>query len=43
MEAILNSNYRSVTEVNNAMIRVYNHMFLAVLTSGVVTIGRAHV
>ncbi len=37
MEAVLNSGYRSVLEINNAMIRVYNHMFLAVLTSGVVS------
>jgi len=37
MEAILSSSYRSVSEINNAMIRVYNHMFLAVLTSGVIS------
>jgi len=29
--------YRSASEINNAMIRVYNHMFLAVLTSLVVS------
>jgi len=37
MEAILNSGYRNVAEINNAMIRVYNHMFLAIITSGVVS------
>ena len=37
METILNSGYRSVSEINNAMIRVYNHMFLAILTSGVIS------
>ncbi len=29
--------YRSVSEINDAMIRVYNHMFLAIITSGVVS------
>ena len=29
--------YRSASEVNNAMIRVYNHMFFAVLTSLIVS------
>lgn len=28
--------YRSVSEVNDAMLRVYNHMFMAIVTSGVV-------
>lgn len=28
--------YRSVSEVNDAMLRVYNNMFLAIVTSGVV-------
>jgi len=29
--------YRSASEINNAMLRVYNHMFGAILTSGVVS------
>ena len=28
--------YRSVSEINDAMLRVYNNMFLAIVTSGVV-------
>ena len=28
--------YRSVSEINDAMIRVYNHMFMAIITSGLV-------
>ena len=31
------ANYRTATEINNAMIRVYNHMFFAVMTSLVVS------
>lgn len=31
------ANYRTATEVNNAMIRVYNHMFFAVMTSLIVS------
>lgn len=30
--------YRSVSEVNDAMIRVYNHMFMAIITSGIVAL-----
>jgi FtsH-binding integral membrane protein len=29
--------WRSASEVNESMVRVYNHMFLAILTSGVVS------
>lgn len=29
--------YRSASDINDAMIRVYNHMFLAVVTSGIVS------
>ena len=31
-------NYRSASEINGAMIRVYNNMFLAVLNSMVVSL-----
>lgn len=29
--------YRSASEINDAMVRVYNHMFLAIATSGLVS------
>ncbi len=34
--AIQETSYRTASEVNSAMLRVYNHMLLAIVTSGVI-------
>ena len=33
----LTENYRTASEINSAMVRVYNHMFMAIVTSGIVS------